>query len=100
MQNDFQVVDHEIEDDANVSAAIWKRRKAMRLDEARMGQARLERAQHGIEALDVSDLQDELPLDGEFRQLARLRGVFRDRFLDQEMLPLFQEGPRDREMRV
>ena len=45
MQNDFRVVDHEIEHDADVGAAIWKRRKAMRFDETRMGQARFERAQ-------------------------------------------------------
>ena len=60
MQNDFQIVDHEIEHDADVGAAIWIRRKAMRFDEARMGQPRLERAQHRIEALDMTDLQDEI----------------------------------------
>ena len=56
MQNDFQVVDHEIEHDTDVGAAIWKRRKAMRFNEARMGEQCLERAQHGIEPLDVPDL--------------------------------------------
>jgi hypothetical protein len=39
--NDFQVVNHEIEHDTDVGAAIWKRRKAMRFNEARMGQTRL-----------------------------------------------------------
>ena len=46
----------------------------------------------------TSDLQDELPLHGKFRELARLRRVFRDRFLDQEMLSFFEERLRDREM--
>ena len=55
---------------------------------------------HGIETLDVSDLQDELPLHGKLRKLARLRRVFRDRFLNQEMLSLFQKRTRDREMRI
>ena len=45
MQNDFQVVDHEIEHDTDVGAAIRKRRKPMRFDETRMGQTCLERAQ-------------------------------------------------------
>ena len=45
MQNNFQIVNHEIEHDADVGAAIRKRRKPVRLDEARMRQARLERAQ-------------------------------------------------------
>ena len=55
---------------------------------------------HRIEALDVADLQNELPLRRELGQLARLGGVFRDRFLDQQMLSFFQERTRDREMRI
>ena len=62
MQNDFQVVDHEIEHDADVGAAIRERRKPMRFDETRMGQPCFERAQDRIETLDVTDLQNELAL--------------------------------------
>src|SRR5712691_7433106 len=100
MQNDFQVVNHEIEHDTDVGAPIWKRREPMRLDKARMRQTRLERAQDGIEALDVPDLQNELSLRGKGRELARLQGVFGDRFLDQEMLSFLQERLRDCEMRA
>ena len=72
----------------------------MRFDETRMRQPFFERAQDRIEALDVTDLQNELPLRGQLRQLAGLRRVFRDRFFDQQMFPLLQKRLRDREMRI
>ena len=68
MQNDFEIVNHEIEDDADIGAAIGKRREPMRLDETRMSESCLERAEHGIETLDVADLQDEAPCRGQFRK--------------------------------
>src|SRR4029434_9753914 len=52
MQNNFQIVDHQIEHDADVGAAVWIRRKAMRLDKSRMRQARIETASHRIKTLD------------------------------------------------
>src|SRR5437588_8795425 len=57
MQNNFEVVDHQIENDANVGAAIWIRREPMRFDKARMGESCFERAQDQIEALDLANLQ-------------------------------------------
>jgi hypothetical protein len=42
MQNDFQIVDHEIEDHTNVSAAFGVRRKPMRFNKTRMRQVLFE----------------------------------------------------------
>ena len=100
MQNDFEIVDHQVEHDSDIGAAIRIRRKPMRLDEARIRQAFFQRAQDRIETLHVADLQDEPARRGELRQFARVRGVFRDRFFDQEMLAPGQQFARDLEMRV
>src|SRR5438105_1160447 len=100
MQNYFQVVDHEIEHHADIGAAIRKWRKPMRLDEARMREARLERAQHRIKTLDMSHLQNQPALRGQLRELAGLRGVVRDRFFDQQMPAFFEEPKCDGKMRT
>ena len=60
MQNDLEIVDHQIEHDADVGAAIRVRRKPMRLDETRMSQTLFECAEHRIETLHVTNLQDEI----------------------------------------
>ncbi len=91
MEDDLEIVNHEIEHDADIGAAIRIRGEAMRLDETRMREPFFERAQDGIEALDVADLEDEVTLGGQTRQRGGVVGVFRDRFLDQEMLPGFEQ---------
>src|SRR5947209_8833345 len=95
MQNDLEIVNHQIEHDADVGAAIWIRRESMRFDETRMRQSRLERAQDRIESLDVTNLKDQLIPRGQFRQLGRVRGIFRDRFLDQQMFATLQKRKRN-----
>ena len=92
MQNNFEIVNHEVEHDPDVGAAIWERRKPMRFDEARMGQARFQRAEHRIETLDMPDLQNEMAPRRELSQLTRLGRVIRDWLLDQQMLPFFQQA--------
>ena len=57
----------------------------MRLDETRIRQTFFERAENGIETFHVTNLKDEPALSSQFRQFARMRGVFRDWFLDQKM---------------
>ena len=60
MQYHFQVVNHQIENNTDICAAIGIGRKAMCLNETRMRQSRLECAQDGIEALDVPNLQNQI----------------------------------------
>src|SRR5438105_11889848 len=100
MQDYFQVVNHEIEHHADVGAPIRKWRKPMRLDEARMREARLERAEHRIKTLDMSHLQNETALRGQLRELAGLRGVVRNRFFDQQMFCFFEQWKGDGKMRI
>ena len=83
MQNDFQIVDHQIKHDPDIGAAVGIRGKAVRFDETRMRQSRFKRAQYRIESLDVSDLQNQSVPAGQFRELSGILRIFRDRFLDQ-----------------
>ena len=46
----------------------------------------------------MADLKNKLSVRGEFGELGRVRGSFRDRLLDQEMLAALQEHARDLEM--
>ena len=59
MQNNLEIMDHEIEHHPDVGAALRVRREPMRFDKTRMGEAFLQRAQDRIEPLDMADLQDE-----------------------------------------
>ena len=98
MQNDFQIVNHEIEHDTNLLAAIRIWGKTMRFDETRMGQSLFQRVQNGIEPFHVADLQDEPLFSSHLCQVARVAGLFGDRFLDQQMFALRQQIARDRKM--
>src|SRR5947207_1344376 len=57
----------------------------MRLDEPRMAQMFFQRAQNGVEAFDVSHLEDEAASRGQFSELGSLCSVVGDRFLYQHM---------------
>ncbi len=59
----------------------------------------LEKLEHGIEPLDVADLQDEVFLLGNFAQLGGLRGIVRDGFLDEHVFAGGEQLLRDFVMR-
>ena len=54
-QHDVEVVNHQVEDDVDVEAALGKRAEAMDLDEPRIGQQRARGGDRRIEALGVAD---------------------------------------------
>ena len=83
MQNDFEVVNHKIENHADISAAIRVRRKPVRLDETRMHQVRFQCIQNRVEALDVAYLQNQVVLRRYSGELTRVRGVFGDWLFDE-----------------
>ena len=89
MQNDFEIVDHQIEDDADVRAAVRIRRKPMGLDEARIGEPFFQRAQDRIETLDVADLQDTVCRRAT-GLVQRLKGVRGHRLFHQKMFAALQ----------
>src|ERR1700738_2773702 len=100
MQNDFQVVDHQIEHGPDIGAAIWVGREAMGFDESRMSKARFERNQDRIESLGVANLQDHFVLGRKFRKFSCLLWIFRNWLFDKQMLSAPQKLARDLEMRL
>ena len=65
MQNDLEVMDHEIKNDPDVEAALGKGRETMALDELRRVEPSLELAHDRIKSLDVTDLEDTTLFRGE-----------------------------------
>ena len=65
-------MDHQVEHDVDVGAAFTERRQALALDEARPDHAPTQRADGGIEALEMADLQDAAPANRELEQLLPL----------------------------
>jgi hypothetical protein len=99
-EDDVEIVDHEVEDDADVGAARWVGRKAMGLDEAWFGGDAFHVAEGGVEAFDVADLKDEAILLGNLDEFGGLGGGFGHGLLDEEMLAGGEELARDVEVGV
>src|SRR5215471_18613854 len=59
MENDLQIVNHQIEYDAYIRAALCIRREPVRFYKSRMGQMFFERAEHWIKTFDMTHLQYE-----------------------------------------
>ena len=57
MQDDLEIMNHEIEHDPDIGAAIWIRRKPMRFDEARMSQAGLDTVPGSL-GVCLADIED------------------------------------------
>ena len=91
VQDDLEVVDHDIEHDADIQAAAGIGREPRGLDEARMGEARLERGEHGIETLDVADLEDDAVFLREVAKFARLLRRFDEGFFHEHVLAVFEQ---------
>src|SRR6266436_4594536 len=72
----------------------------MRFDESRMREQAFEGAEDGIETLDVTDLQNEMILRRERRQLLSVRNVLRNRLLDQQMFASLKQPSRHFVMRI
>ena len=100
MQNDFQIVNHQIEHNPDLGAAIWIRREAMCFDETRMGQALFQRAEDGIKAFNMANLQNQPFFRRELCEFARVGGIFGDWFFDEQMFAAHKQITRDRKMRA
>ena len=100
MQHDFEIVDHQIEHDADVGAASGIGGEPVRLDEAGRVSFSSSALSAGIEALDVADLQDELLGVGEIDQRLGLLGVVGDRLFDQDVLAQAEKERADFVMRA
>src|SRR5436190_10068148 len=85
MENDFQIVNHEIQYNADICAALRIWREAMRLTESWTCQTLFKRAEHRIKPFHVADLQNQSFLRSELHQLSRFGRFFRDRFFNQQV---------------
>ena len=95
VQDDFDVVDHQVQYDPDVGAAVRVWREAGNLEEARVFQLGFERVKDRVEAFDMADLEDAAFRGGELRELTRVGGRVGDRLFDEEVLALREEGFAD-----
>ena len=84
-------MDHHVEDDADVDAAVGIRRETGDLQEAGIAELLLEGLKSRIEALDVADLQDAVVRGRRGGEIEGLGGVRGYRLLDEKVLSFFQE---------
>ena len=75
--HDVDVVNHEVEHDIDVGAALPIRREPVALNEPRRVQIRLRGQDRGVEALEMPDLEDPLLPRRELDQLRALPPPFR-----------------------
>ena len=85
-------MDHDVEDDVDVGAALGERREALALDEARLRDEPLDRADRRVEPLEVADLEHALGADRELEQLLAIRDRRRERLLDEDVDPRFRSS--------
>jgi signal transduction histidine kinase/ActR/RegA family two-component response regulator len=90
-QHDFEVVNHQVEDDVDVEAARREDAEAVNFEKQRPEAQRFERLHGGIEALEVSHLENASAPGGGFDQAAGFLDRRGDRFLDQDIEAAFHQ---------
>ena len=91
-QDHVEVVDHQVEDDVDIGAALAERRQAVALDEARPGDDAGQGADRRVEALEVPDLQDAPARVRRIDQRLPLRDRDGHRLFDQDVDALVEQG--------
>jgi len=98
VQDDFQVVDHQVEDHADFRPARQQAepRRRIRRDPQRLHVegfllGLVDDLEHRIEPLDVPDLQDDAAPLGQFDQLLGFLRAGRDGLFHQDVLALFDD---------
>src|SRR3970282_725257 len=86
-EHEGEVVDHEVEDDGDLRAAPAEGREAVRLDEARAPAPLAQRAERGVPALEVTDLQEDAAPPRLREDRLRLRFRRGERLLDEHVEP-------------
>ena len=99
MEDDFNVMDHEIQNHSDIRAAIRIRREAGHFQEPGILQLGFKGVQNGVEALDMPDLQDASQPGGRLRQLAGVGGCVGDGFFNEQVLTLAKQIHAGRMMR-
>ena len=91
MEDNFDVVDHQVEDDADIGAAVWVGRESSDLQEAGILELGFKRVEDRVETLDVADLQDATFGGSEGRHLTGMRRGVGDRLFDKQVLSAFEK---------
>ena len=85
LQNEIEIVNHEVEDDRDVGAARLERRQALGLQETRLLQIWCRGAHRSIESLDVAYLEAQAALPGYLHELLGTGQRVGQRLLDQRV---------------
>src|SRR5262249_38337615 len=97
-QDDVEVVNHQIEDDIDVGAALAEGRQAVTLDETRLRENAGKRADGRIEAFEVPDLQNALVPFGHLDQALPVGNRLGHWLFDQDIDSLGEKIVRQRGM--
>lgn len=100
LEDDADVMDHQVQHDADLGAAGREGGQALRGDVAGVDDGLLQVGHHGIVMLDVPDLHDAVGLGGGLQDLGGLREGDADRLLDEEVDALGQQREGDGGMMV
>ena len=77
-------MNHQVEDDVDIEAALWKRTEAVDFDETRITEHRTRGIDRWIEAFRVADGQNRSRARGGFDHRVRFGETARHRFLDED----------------
>ncbi|MEY5027357.1 MAG: hypothetical protein RLZZ244_2885, partial [Verrucomicrobiota bacterium] len=95
VEDDFEVVDHEIQHDADFGAAIGVGGEAVAFDETGLMQAGFEGGENGVEAFDVPDLEGEVLRLGQGDECLRVGGAFGDGLFNEHVFPALEQARTD-----
>jgi hypothetical protein len=98
VEDDLEVMDHEVQHHADICGAVGEGREAVCLDEARVGEAVFEFGQHGVEAFDMADLEDAACLMGELDQGEGVSELVCDGFFHEHVEACMEELGSDIEV--
>ena len=82
MEDDFEIVNHQIQHDTNLRATVGVGGKAVRFDESGPSKAGFERTEDRVKTFDVPYLKNKPAVVGKTGQSLGVGGVLRDRFFD------------------
>jgi hypothetical protein len=100
LQDDADVMDHQVQDHADLGAARGEGRQPLGGDVTGVGDGLLEEGHHRVVMLDVSDLDDAVGLGGGVQDLGGLVEGHADGLFDEEVHAFGEQGQRHGGMMV
>ena len=99
-EHEVEIMDHQVEHDIDVEAALGKRAQSVNFDESGLPNQRPHPFHRRIEALRVTDRQDDPAAPGQLEQPIGIRRRRRHRLFDQHVHAALEERLGDLEMRL